>query len=100
MTTHTPLPVRGYTAQSSEAVELVNRGKELEERVLRYLDDVLRYADAQEDDISDDWEYDINTSPHRWLNIGRSNIQQGFMAAFRAVFNPQRTKLPEDETDA
>lgn len=100
MSEHKPLPVKGYTAQPYEAIALVNRGKELEERVLRYLDEVLRYADAKEDDLGDEWEYDINTSPHRWINIGRSNIQQGFMAAFRAVFNPQRTKLPEDETDA
>jgi hypothetical protein len=32
----------------------------------------------------------------RWLAIGRTHIEEAFMAINRAVFQPQRVKLPED----
>nr|WP_165972821.1 hypothetical protein [Martelella mediterranea] len=33
----------------------------------------------------------------RWLALARTSIEQGFMAANRAVFQPDRVALPEDE---
>lgn len=33
----------------------------------------------------------------RWLAIGRTHLEQGFMAINRAVFRPQRIELPEEE---
>lgn len=78
---HNGLPVAGYRPQSDTAVDTVNRAKQLEERVLRFLDE-----------LADDPETD-----KRWLAIGRTQIEQGFMAANRSVFKPARTKLPEDE---
>jgi hypothetical protein len=54
--------------------------RKLEERILRLLD---RYEASPETD-------------KRWLNIGRSSIEQGFMAINRAVFEQERTELPED----
>jgi hypothetical protein len=73
-----PLPVAGYTPQSDETIALVNANKELEERVLRVLDDLRAKADI------------------RWLTIGRTCIEQGFMAVNRAIFRPDRIDLPED----
>ena len=35
-TEHQPIPVQGYKPQSQETVDLVNEGKMLEERLLRY----------------------------------------------------------------
>lgn len=81
MTEHKPLPVVGYRPQSSEAISLVSELKELEERVLRTLEK-----------IQEKYESD-----GRWVAIGRTHIQQGFMAATRAVFQPTRVKLPEDD---
>ena len=83
MTDHKPLPVHGYTEQSQERVDLVNEGKQLEERVLRYIEKVDKVAA-------------VTFGQTRWTAIGRTHIEQGFMAVFRGVFNPQRTKLPED----
>lgn len=76
--THTGLPVSGYRPQNQSAVDKVNVNKQLEERVLRILD-----ALADDDDI------DL-----RWLAIGRTAIEQGFMAVNRAVFQPGRVNLP------
>lgn len=77
---HQPLPVHGYTAQSGPKVELVNANKEAEERVLRALDALKSHPDVDQ----------------RWLAIGRTHIEQAFMAVNRAIFAPQRIRLPED----
>lgn len=76
---HTPLPVAGYTDQPKDAIDLVNRNKEIEERLLRHVDMVLSH----------------NTDP-RWLHIARTHFEQGFMALNRSVFRPQRIKLDGD----
>lgn len=79
-TPHLGLPVSGYKPQTRAAVDEVNRNKELEERVLRVLDGLR-------DDASVDG---------RWLAIGRTHIEQGFMAVNRAIFRPERVKLQHD----
>lgn len=78
--TNAGLPVSGYKPQSDDRVATVNVNKALEERVLRQLDEMK--ADA--------------TVDQRWLAIGRTAIEKGFMAVNRAVFQPGRVKLPED----
>lgn len=81
MTDHKGLPVAGYRSQTGDAVATVNRHKEIEERVLRLLDDLK----------------DDHTVDQRWLATGRTDIEKGFMAVNRAVFRPGRVKLSEDE---
>jgi hypothetical protein len=79
MTEHAGLPVAGYQPQSDDKVQTVNRAKELEERVLRHLDNL-------KDTVAD----------QRMVAIARTGIQEAFMWANRAVFQPGRVKLPED----
>lgn len=78
---HAGLPVAGYKPQSSDNVALVNENKALEEQVLRQFDKLgaLHGIDG------------------RWLAIGKTAVEQGFMAMNRAVFKPGRAKLPGDE---
>lgn len=78
MTQHTGLPVAGYRPQNDEAVILVNANKEMEERALRVLD---RLAENPNTD-------------KRWLAIGRTQLEQAWMAINRAVFKPDRANLP------
>lgn len=80
-TKHEGLPVKGYRPQSDDAVALVNLSKEVEEAILRHLD---KLADSA---ITD----------KRWLAIGRTQIEQGFMAVNRSVCQPGRVALPGDE---
>lgn len=77
MTEHKPMPVAGYTAQSDAKLALVNRNKQLEESVLTALDDLMACPLADQ----------------RWLAIARTQIEQGFMAFNRAIFQPQRLKV-------
>jgi hypothetical protein len=76
---HLGLPVAGYRPQSNEAVSTVNGFKADEERLLRKLDE-LRGGDVD----------------GRWLALGRTHLEQAFMAINRAVFQPARVTLPED----
>ena len=80
MADHQGLPVAGYQPQTDDKVQIVNRAKELEERVLRHLDD-LRANPACD---------------QRMVSIAVTGIQEAFMWANRAVFQPSRVKLPED----
>ncbi|PYE87508.1 DUF7681 family protein [Phyllobacterium leguminum] len=74
MPKHEGLPIPGYQPQTDGAIQLVKANKELEEHLLRLLD-----AFQTNDDID-----------KRWLAIGRTHIEQGFMAINRAVFRPTR----------
>lgn len=80
MAEHNGLPVEGYRAQPSSNVDKVNLNKVAEERVLRILDGLAGDPDVDK----------------RWLAIGRTSIEQGFMAVNRAVFQPSRVPLPTE----
>lgn len=82
MTEHAGLPVSGYKPQTDEKVQTVNLNKDLEERVLRQLDALGEHADVDK----------------RWLAIGRTAIENGFMAVNRSVFKPGRVNIQEDAT--
>jgi hypothetical protein len=80
MTDHQALPVQGYKPQSQGAVDQVNLNKAMEEEILRRLDAMQAWTDIDQ----------------RWLAIGRTHIEQGFMAMNRAIFMPGRAKLSSD----
>lgn len=79
---HKGLPVAGYRAQSDENVQVVNGFKATEERILRQLDALKDNKDID----------------GRWLAIGRTNLEQAFMAINRSVFKPARAQLADDKT--
>lgn len=74
------LPVHGYKEQPQGLIDMVNNNKLLEEQVLRTLDELA------ETEMVD----------KRWLAIGRTAIEQGFMAVNRSIFKPGRASLPGD----
>lgn len=81
-TLHSPLPVAGYRPQSDAAIAIVNTNKVLEESVLQVLDLLAREPGIDK----------------RWLAIGRTHIEQGFMAANRAIFQPGRLQAQPPST--
>lgn len=88
---NTPLPVHGYTPQPDAKVALVNEFEQDEERLLRKLDTMRSNFDNVPED-AEQFLYDM-----RWISVARTHFQEGFMALNRAVFQPQRITLPEDE---
>lgn len=103
MVDHKGLPVAGYQPQSDEKVALVNEFKQDEERLLRKLDEAVKATNSETRTESHghygdhDYEVQVPTYDPRWVNIARTHFQEGFMALNRAVFQPQRISLPEDE---
>ena len=77
MTEHQALPVHGYKPQSETKIDLVNQNKIIEEQMLQMLD-VLK----QKEEID-----------QRWLAVGRTHLEQAFMAINRSIFKPDRVKL-------
>lgn len=78
-------PIKGYTPINKEKQALVNFNKEMEERVLRVLDTLVVSGP----------EAPVN---QRWLAVARTHFEEGFMALNRSIFNPQRIRLPEDDS--
>jgi hypothetical protein len=76
---HDPLPVHGYKPQDSQSIMRVNDNKLLEEQVLSVLDEMSAFPS----------DFDP-----RWTALARTHIELGFMAMNRAVFKPERVKLP------
>lgn len=76
------LPVAGYKpTQSKAAVDTVSGNKAAEEASLRILDVLESFPGID----------------RRWLAIGRTHIEHGWMAVNRAIFKPGRVALPGDE---
>lgn len=92
MTEHPGLPVKGYVPQSDDKVALVNRFKEMEERLLREIENIEIPSYVREDGVQMVSHPDV-----RWLAIARTGFEQAFMALNRSIFQPQRIRLPEDE---
>lgn len=95
MTDHKPLPVSGYTAQNDDKIALVNEGKALEERVLRYIERVEYRLNGHIETTAGD-SVSITDGDPRFLAIGKTDIQKGWMMVYRSIFNPGRAILPED----
>jgi hypothetical protein len=81
MAIHEGLPVAGYHSQNDSAIDLVNRNKVIEEQVLRVIDGLSA----------------VGAGDPRWLAIARTDLEKGFMALNRAIFQPGRIKLPGED---
>ena len=93
MTQHNGLPVAGYKPQSDLNVAMVNVNKELEERVLRQIDAMS----IQRIEPSSLAPSGAPAFDPRMIAIARTSIQEGFMWLNRAVFQPGRVKLSDDQ---
>lgn len=80
---HQGLPVSGYNPQTADKVAIVNANKALEERCIRAAEAIQRSEGIDA----------------RMAALAITGIQQSFMWLNRAVFQPGRVSLPEDEAD-
>ena len=65
--------IKGYRDLSQDEIDLMNEGKELAEKVGEF---VAKVKNAPNVD-------------HRWIAIGQTNLQQGFMALIRSIARPE-----------
>lgn len=64
--------IKGYRQLSDDEIAMMNDGKELAERCGDYVNKL------ESMDLVD----------KRWVGIGRTNLQQGFMALIRSIAKP------------
>lgn len=66
-------PVKGYRNLSDAELALMNEGKELAEQVGAYVERLRDLGPAVD---------------QRWLSIGATDLQKGFMGVIRAIAQP------------
>lgn len=71
--------IKGYRDLSEQEIALMNEGKELSVKVGEYLEKLERAEFAKTEDQVPD---------KRWLAIGKTHLQQGFMAVIRSIAKP------------
>lgn len=79
-----PAPIAGYRPVSEAMRQLVNINKHMEETALRQLDTLATITVVDGEDVEID---------KRWLAIGRTHMEQAWMAINRAVMRPGRVIL-------
>lgn len=70
--------ITGYRDLTEEEIALMNEGKALAEQVAVWIEK-LHTSDAVPTEEGID---------KRWLSIGKTHLQQGFMAAIRSIARP------------
>jgi len=79
----TPPVQHSYRPLPKDSIDLVNIFKIDEEKALRHLDQL-----EARDDID-----------KRWLAIGRTRLQEAYMAIVRAIFQPTRLQFSEHDNE-
>ena len=71
--------IKGYRDLSAEEIALMNEGKDLAQKVGAFIEKLEAAEFAQTSD---------QTPDKRWLAIGKTDLQKGFMAVIRSVAKP------------
>lgn len=79
METFTQPKITGYRQLNEEEVALMNEGKALAEQCGAYIEKLRMF---------DDTVGGIQKLDQRWISIGATHIQQGFMAVIRGIAQP------------
>ncbi len=66
--------IKGYRDLSEEEIALMNEGKELSIKVGEYINNLENHEKLALD--------------RRWLAVGKTHLQQGFMATIRSIAKP------------
>lgn len=80
METFTQPKITGYRQLSQAEVDLMNEGKALAEQVGAWIEK-LRSMGQKTEEVSTGLD-------QRWVSIGATSLQQGFMAVIRGIAQP------------
>ena len=86
METFTQPKITGYRQLTEAEAALMNEGKALAEQCGAYIAKLRAYTPAPKDGVP-------NTAPgatldQRWISIGATDLQRGFMAVIRGIAQP------------
>ena len=71
--------IKGYRDLTQEEINLMNRAKDLAVQVGKLVDEIPVYSAETGGQAID----------MRWLNIGKTDLQKGFMAVIRSIARPE-----------
>jgi len=85
METFTQPKITGYRQLSFAEVTLMNEGKDLAEKCGAYIAKLRNY---EPDDTVPEGFKPGSTLDQRWISIGATDLQRGFMAVIRGIAQP------------
>ena len=80
--------VTGYRQLSEAEVKLMNEGKALAEQVGAYIEKLRKTFIFEPVPDSPSGEESMRSLDQRWISIGATQLQQGFMAVIRGIAQP------------
>lgn len=78
--------IKGYRDLTQEEIDLMNEGKHLAELCRVYCEKVKIFPAKSEH--SSAMQEKMNAIDQRWLSIGMTDLQKGFMAIIRSIAQP------------
>lgn len=93
--------IKTYRELNQTEIDLMNECKLLEAQFHVLHGKISIHVQKQCDianNTDDNTEYDRLTEakPYRWLDVSKTNVEQGFMALVRAVAQPASPRLEKD----
>lgn len=82
--TFTQPKITGYRQLSQAEVDLMNEGKALAQQVGAFVEKLRKHHDSK-GGTCDGTELHLD---QRWISIGATQLQQGFMAVIRGIAQP------------
>ena len=87
METFTQPKITGYRQLSEAEVALMNEGKALAEACGEYVAKLRKHADVTRTSTNDD-PHVLPALDQRWISIGATDLQRGFMCVIRGIAQP------------
>jgi hypothetical protein len=79
--------ITGYRQLSEAEVELMNEGKALAEQCGAYIAKLRRHPDVTRTQAPNNG-VELQPLDQRWISIGSTDLQRGFMAVIRGIAQP------------
>lgn len=77
--------ISGYRKLTDDEIDLINEAKALAERNREFIERLESMAPM----VAAEWRSPApDTIDKRWLSIGRTDLQKGFMAVVRSIAKP------------
>lgn len=80
--------ITGYRQLTEAEAALINEGKALAEQCGEYIDKLRAHPCARPDGTAPTLPGQMPALDQRWVSIGATDIQRGFMAIIRGIAQP------------
>lgn len=85
---YVPPPVTGYRTLTQDEIDLMNEGKALAQQCGAFISKLRGHYDMKGTPAQFDVQREEPPLDQRWVSIGATQLQQGFMAVIRGIAQP------------